>query len=58
MKLELIDNDEMLDASLISKYPFKKVKDAMEEACKYQRDADQSIVDELEAGAARQKEGE
>jgi len=39
-ELPLIGEDEQLACSLTGKYPFKEVKDVIEEACKHQRDAD------------------
>ena len=45
MELPLISDKEMLCASLIGKYSYRRVKDVILEACKHQRDANQLAVD-------------
>ena len=42
--MKLISKQDMLNASLIGKYPFKEVKDIIEETAKYQL---QSCIDEV-----------
>ena len=47
-QLKLVDDKEMLCASLISEYCYDEVKDVIEEACKHQLRADQIEYDKLE----------
>ena len=48
MELPLIDDKEMLCASLVGKYSYRRVKDVILEACKHQRDAGLLILKQME----------
>jgi hypothetical protein len=49
MKLELIDEDERFRASLPFEHCYDEVKDVIKEACQFQLDAGQLVVNKLEA---------
>ena len=46
-ELKLIDEDERLRASLISDYHYAEIKDVIKDACQFQLDEDQLVVNDL-----------
>ena len=48
-ELKLIDEDERLRASLISDYHYAEIKDVIKDACQFQLDEDQLVVNKLQA---------
>jgi hypothetical protein len=48
-ELKLIDEDERLRASLPSDYHYAEIKDVIKDACQFQLDEDQLVVNKLQA---------
>ncbi|NLZ73999.1 MAG: hypothetical protein GX905_09355, partial [Bacteroidales bacterium] len=55
-ELKLIDEDERLRASLISDYHYAEIKDVIKDACQFQLDEDQLVVNNLEAENGKLRE--
>jgi len=53
-ELTLIDDNEKLACSLISKYPYNDVSDVILEACKHQRDHDRESYKPFDRETARE----